>query len=216
MKEKILADFHRKRAGRVIENMKRRNIDGAYFPDRRGAISHICGLIPAGATVGLGGSVTIVESGLVDALRGLDAKLLDRYKDGVSPEEVFEMRRRGMTADVFIASCNAISYDGRLVNQDGLGNRVGGIIFGPEKVILMAGMNKLVPTVEDGARRIKEYVAPLNSVRFGADTPCARTGFCDDEACFPPSRICNQLTVIEASAAPGRITVVLVGEELGF
>ena len=90
------------------------------------------------------------------------------------------------------------------------------IMFGPEKVILMVGMNKLVQSVEDGMRRIKNIAALFNSIRFGVDTPCARTGFCDDENCAPPERICSQIAIIENSMVKARITVVLVGESLGF
>lgn len=210
------AETYRKQAGRVIQNLKKRNLNGVYCGDSREAVKAVCEMIPAKSLVAMGGSVTIVESGLVEVLRGLDIELLDRYREGVSREEIDAMRKRGMQADVLIASCNAITADGRLVNEDGLGNRVAGIIFGPKKVILMAGMNKLVGTVEEGVARIRSVCAPLNSVRFGVDTPCARTGFCEDANCFPPTRICNQLTIIEGSAIAGRITIVLVGEPLGF
>lgn len=208
--------IYERQAQVLIKNLRRRNIEGIYCKDRHAAITTICKMIPKGAVVGLGGSTTIVETGLVDALRNLDIELLDRYKEGIPSAEIYEMRKRGLTADVFIASSNAITHDGKLVNQDGLGNRVSSIIFGPEKVILMVGMNKLVPTVEDGMKRIKNVAAPLNSIRFGVDTPCSHTGICDDENCLPPTRICNQLTVIEANAVAERISIILVGEELGF
>ncbi|HOO56415.1 MAG TPA: lactate utilization protein [bacterium] len=209
-------EIYELQAKQLIKNLKKRNIKSVYCKDRHAAITQICKLIPRKAVVGLGGSMTVVESGLVDALRNLDIDLLDRYRKGVTDGEISEMRKAGMSADVFIASCNAITHDGKLVNEDGLGNRVAGMIFGPEKIILMAGMNKVVPSVEDGIKRIKNFVAPRNCLRFGVDTPCARTGFCDETNCLPPSRICNQLTIIEANAVPDRITVILVGEELGF
>lgn len=209
-------EIYKRQAQEVIKNLRRRNIEGIYCKDKYGAITTICKMIPKGAVVGLGGSTTIVESGLVDALRTLDAELLDRYREGIPSAEIYEMRKRGLTADVFIASSNAITHDGKLVNEDGLGNRVSSIIFGPEKVILMVGMNKLVPTVEDGIKRIKTIAAPLNSIRFGVDTPCSHTGICDEENCLPPTRICNQLTIIEANAVAERISVILVGEDMGY
>jgi hypothetical protein len=209
-------EIYRRQAECVIENMKKRNIEGLYFETKEEAIKKICSMVPKKAVVGLGGSTTIVESGLVEALRGLDIELLDRYKEGVSSGDVMKMRIRGLTADVFIASSNAVTKSGKLVNEDGLGNRVASMIFGPEKVILMVGMNKLVRDVQEGMKRIKEVAAPRNSIRFGVDTPCSRTGFCDEENCFPPKRICSQLTVIEANAVADRLTVVLVGEEMGY
>jgi hypothetical protein len=216
MKTEIQADIYKKQAKQVIKTLKKRNICALYFASSREAIEAIRGMIPKKSLVAFGGSVTIVESGLVDALREMDVDLLDRYKKDIPREKIDEMRKRGMDADVLIASCNAVTADGKLVNQDGLGNRVAGIIFGPKKVILMVGMNKIVRNVEEGMARIKSVCAPMNSIRFGAETPCSRTGFCDDENCHPPARICNQLTIVEGSAVAGRITVVLVGEPLGF
>jgi len=205
-----------RQAAHVIENMARRNIEGFYFPETGDAISKICSMIPKGSMVGLGGSTTIVETGLVDALREMDINLLDRYRDGVSSGETYRMRLDGLRSDVFIASANAITRGGKIVCEDGLGNRVASMIFGPEKVILMVGMNKLVNTVDEGIKRIKNVAAPLNSIRFKVDTPCGRTGFCDEENCFPPTRICSQLVVIESNAVADRLTVVLVGQRLGF
>ena len=208
--------IYAKQAETVIKNMSRRNIGAVYCDTAAEAIEKIKAIIPKGAMVGLGGSTTIVETGLVDALREMDINLLDRYKEDVSSAEVFEMRKKGLQSDVFIASANAITRDGKIVCEDGMGNRVAAIIFGPEKVILMVGMNKLVNSVEEGVKRIRNVAAPWNSIRFGVDTPCSRTGFCDEENCFPPKRICGQLVVIEANAAPERYNVVLVGEDLGF
>lgn len=208
--------IYKKQAGIIIDNMARRNINGFYCENKKDAIEKICSMIPKKSVVGMGGSTTVVESGLVDALRGMDIELLDRYKEGLTTTQIFEMRKKGLSSDVFIASSNAVTFDGCLVNQDGLGNRVSSMIFGPEKVILMVGMNKVVPTVEDGVSRIKNVVAPRNSIRFGVDTPCSRTGMCDDANCFPPKRICSQLVVIESNAEPERMNVVLVGENLGY
>ncbi len=214
--EKFRKTIYEKQAAGVVENLRKRNMDAAYFPECGPAVEHICGLIPKGSLVGFGGSATVVDSGLVDAIRKLDVRLLDRYRENVPAEEMAEMRIRGMSADVLIASCNAITKDGKLISEDGLGNRVAGMIFGPKKVILMVGMNKLVQDVGEGMARIKSVCAPMNSVRFGADTPCARTGFCDDANCLPPSRICGQIAIIEGNLVDSRITVVLVGEILGF
>ena len=208
--------IYRNQAEQIIKNLKKRNMTGIYCENSEVAVVEICKLIPEGALVGLGGSETIIESGLVDALRTMDIRLLDRYKEGVTRDEVNEMRRTGLFSDVFIASSNAITEDGKLVNEDGIGNRVACMIFGPKKVVLMVGMNKVVSTVEDGVARIKTTAAPLDAVRFGIETPCSKTGFCKDPHCTPPNRICSSLVVIESSMIPDRITVVFVGEELGY
>lgn len=210
------AIIFQKKAEYVIENLKKRNINARYCGDSKEAINEICRLIPERATVTLGGSVTVMQSGLLDALRSMNINLLDRYRPGITNKEIEEIMIRGTTADVLLTSCNAITADGKLVNEDGRGNRVAGLIFGPKKVILMVGVNKIVPTVEDGLTRIKHVAAPLNCIRLGLDTPCARTGFCDDDSCHAPDRICSQITIIESNRVKDRIDVFLVGEELGF
>ena len=211
-KEKIYHD----KALKVIENLKKRNMDGIYCETSSLAVASITKMIPQGALVGLGGSESIIESGLVDGLRKLDIRLLDRYKEGVTKEEVNKMRREGLLSDIFITSSNAVTVDGKLVNIDGTGNRVAAMIYGPSKVIFLVGMNKVVRTLEDAISRIKNHTAPLNAVRVGVETPCYHLGYCNDPHCHPPNRICSQIVIIEANMIPGRIMVVLVGEELGF
>jgi len=206
----------RKKAESIVESLKKRGVGAAYYQTSIEAVGAICRMIPEGATVALGGSVTIMQSGLLDALRGMKITLLDRYRPGITNEEVEEMGLRGMTADVLITSSNAVASDGQIINEDGRGNRVAAMIFGPKKVILMIGINKIVGTVEDGLKRIKEVAAPLNCIRLGVDTPCARTGFCNDEECHPPARLCSQITIIESNRVKDRMHVVLVGEELGY
>ena len=206
----------RLQAEQIIRNFKKRGIDGIFCASSAQAVEEICRMIPAGALVALGGSETIIEAGLVDVLRHLDIRLLDRYKKGVSKEEVNEMRRQGLSADVYICSSNAVSADGKLVNMDGTGNRVAAMIFGPTKVIILAGMNKVASDLDAAISRIKNVAAPANSIRVGVETPCSKTGFCQDPHCHPPHRICCQLVVTEANMTPGRVTVVLVGEALGY
>jgi hypothetical protein len=205
-----------KKAQCVIENLRKRNINGIYCARTEEAVEKICSLIPDRATVALGGSVTVMQSGLLDALRKMNIELLDRYRPGITNEEVEKVMERGTTADVLLMSCNAITSDGKLINEDGRGNRVAGLVFGPKKVIIMAGVNKIVRTVEDGITRIREIAAPLNCVRLGLDTPCSTTGFCDDTNCLPPARVCSQISIIESNRIKDRLTVVFVGEELGY
>jgi len=210
------AVIYQAQAETIIQNMKKRGIEGVYHVTAKEAVREICGRIPQDALVGLGGSETIIESGLVDALRGMDIRLLDRYREDIGKDEVDTMRRESLLSDIFISSSNALTADGRPVNIDGLGNRVAAMIYGPKKVILMVGMNKVVPTVDDAISRIKNLAAPINAIRVGASTPCATAGFCQEPHCSPPHRICGQLVITEASPIPGRLTVVLVGEDLGY
>lgn len=218
MKDRInhLLQSRRLQAESIIKNFKKRGIVGIYCESSAEAVREICRMIPPGALVGLGGSETILESGLIDALRRMDIRLLDRYKQGINKEEVSAMRHQGLASDVFVMSSNAVTADGKLVNMDGTGNRVAALIFGPAKVIVMAGMNKVVVDVEAASARVRNTAAPANSLRVGVDTPCSHTGFCQDPYCQPPHRICCQLVVTEASMTPGRVTVVLVGESLGY
>ena len=208
--------IYARKAETVIKALARRNMDAQYHDTKEEAVAAVCRMIPKGSTVGLGGSTTVVESGLVDALRELDINLLDRYRDGVTSQQQYDMRIQGLTSHVFIASSNAVTMDGRLVNEDGLGNRVASMIFGPEKVILLVGGNKIVRHVDEAVSRIKNICAPFNSIRFNVDTPCSRLGFCDEENCTPPKRICSQIAIIESNAIAGRMNIVFAGEDLGF
>ena len=207
---------HRNQAEHIIKAMKKRNINGVYFENSEEAVQAVCKMIPDNALVGLGGSETIHETGLVDALRKMNIRLLDRYQEGITKEEVNQMRREGLLSDVYIASSNAVTSDGKLVNQDGIGNRVAAMIYGPHKVILMVGMNKVVGTVDDAISRIKTTAGPMDSIRVGKETPCSKLGFCNDPHCHPPHRICSQLVIIESSLISDRMHIVLVGEELGY
>ena len=207
---------YKNQAEQIIKNLKKRNMNGHYCETSQEAVKAICRMIPEDALVGLGGSMTIIETGLVDDLRKMNIRLLDRYREDVTPEQVNDMRMEGLHSDIYIASSNAITSDGKLVNEDGVGNRVAAMIYGPEKVILMVGMNKAVNTLEDAITRIKNTAAPINAVRVQKDTPCSKLGFCNDPHCHPPHRICSQLVIIESNPEPDRITVILVGEELGY
>ena len=163
-------------------------------------------------SIGYGGSMTLDELGLKEAVEAAGHDLIRRenYK---TPEEKKECAAKQVTADVFMTSTNAITLDGELVNVDGAGNRVCYLIYGPETVIVVAGMNKVVTDVESGIKRIRDFAAPPNTVRLNCDTPCAKTGRCAD--CINDT-ICCTTVVTRVSRVPGRIKVILVGEELGY
>jgi len=199
----------------IIGHLQKRHMEGSYAPSAEQARGEILAMIPAGSSVCRGGSMSTVGMGLwtdIAAIPGV--KLLNPYEPGLSKEQAYERRRAGLTSDFLITSTNAITLDGLLVNLDGTGNRVAGMIFGPTKVILVVGMNKVVTDLDAARERIKRYAAPVNARRMGYKTPCAVTGLCSD--CDSPQRICNIWSIIENQAIAGRIHVKLIGEDMGY
>ncbi|MGE4192055.1 MAG: lactate utilization protein [Pseudodesulfovibrio sp.] len=166
-------------------------------------------------TVSFGGSGTLAASGVVDDLRASgEYEVLDTWDDSLSLEAKYELRRQALLVDCFFAGTNAITRDGQLVNLDMFGNRGGAITFGPRNVVLLVGRNKLVPDLQRAMERIKEYCAPVNTMRLNMKTPCVKTGYCMD--CSSPQRICNVWTITEKSFPQGRIKIILINEDLGF
>jgi hypothetical protein len=208
-------EWNEKVARKIIEKLKKRRMTGSYTSSAGKAKDEIIEMIPKGATVFRCGSMTAVGMGLWEAISALpEVNLIDPYRPELSPEEGLELRRQGLTADVMIASTNAITLDGRLVNLDGTGNRVAAMAFGPKKVILVVGMNKVAADLESAVARVKHHAAPVNSIRLKVKTPCVETGLCED--CRSPQRICNMWSTIEGHMIKDRIHVKLVGEFLGY
>lgn len=171
-------------------------------------------LIDKGARVGLGGSRTVAEVGLLDALRRGSYQLLDQYDPSLAKAEEMEQRKAGTHAKFFVSGTNAVTEDGKLVNVDGMGNRLAGFCFGPDRVIIIVGRNKIVSNVESALDRVRNVAAPMNAKRLGLTTPCVKTGKCSD--CDSPQRICNLTLIIERQRSKDRISVILVNEDLGF
>lgn len=166
-------------------------------------------------SVSWGGSMTLVSTGLYDALKGsTDMEVLDTYDKKLSPEESLERRRQSLLVDLFLTGTNAVTESGQLVNLDMIGNRIGGITFGPKHVIILVGRNKITTDLEEAMSRIKDYVAPVNSMRLDKKTPCAKTSYCEE--CKSPDRICNSWVITEKSFPKGRVKVVLINQDLGF
>ena len=166
-------------------------------------------------SVSWGGSMTFTTTGLYEALKDQDdLDVLDTFDKNLSPEENYERRRQSLLSDLFITGTNAVTEMGQLVNLDMIGNRVGGINFGPKQVIILVGRNKIVPELEEAMFRIQNFVAPANAMRLDKKTPCVKTSYCEE--CNSQDRICNSWVITEKSYPKGRIKVVLINEDLGI
>jgi len=219
------------RAQTVVKNLNRKHINALYASNREEALSLILGMVPDGATVVRGDSITLEQIDILPALkkRGKNRTVDPFEKDTAgrfryTPEQAMDMYREAFGADVFMTGTNAVTLDGKLVNTDGMGNRVAPMIFGPKKVIIAVGINKIVSDVDEARKRIRDICAPLDVKRYilkhgqmEYDTlPCAKTGLCSD--CKHDLRFCCYTVIIEAAAITenGRINVVVIGEELGY
>lgn len=197
----------------VIKNMAKRQMEGYYAKDKKEALELLISMIPEGSYIGYGGSVSLSESGVLQALDSPKYKLIKR-EEAKTVEDTERVFREILFADFFLMSSNAITVDGELVNVDGRGNRIAFLAYGPKNVILLCGMNKITADVDTAIKRIKALAAPMNAVRLNRNTPCAVTGVCGD--CQSPDCICANTIITRRSHINGRVKVILVGEELGF
>jgi L-lactate utilization protein LutB len=166
-------------------------------------------------SVGFGGSLTVVTTGLFQTLKSrTDIALIDTLDKQIPAEEQVERRRKSLLTDLFITGSNAVTEDGQLVNLDMLGNRVAALTFGPKHVIVIVGRNKIVPSLDDAMFRVKNIAAPANAMRLDKKTPCVKTSYCEE--CKSPDRICNSWTITEKSFPKGRVKVVLINQDLGL
>ena len=197
-------------AKKVIKGLESRQMSGYYAADKEEALRIALSLIPEGSTVTMGGAMSAHEIGLPAALAEGNYNFIDRDK--------MEDKRAAMLAaydaDFFLASANAMTEDGVIINIDGNANRVSAIAQGPRHVIFIVGMNKICDDVDGALKRARNVAAPINAQRFGLNTPCSKTGSCMD--CKTPDTICCQFLVTRYSKHPGRIHVILVNDFLGF
>ena len=197
---------------KVADALNKRHFEAYYLSDKEDAVRKILELIPKNHTVAWGGTMTMDQIGLKDKLINAGYSLIDR-DSAKSPEEREELMHKALNCGTFLMSSNAITEDGELFNIDGKGNRLAALLYGPENVIIIAGMNKVVQDMDAAYKRVRGYAAPANAQRFDIDTPCKKIGECAD--CLSGSTICAQFVQTRICKPAGRIKVVLIGEELG-
>jgi hypothetical protein len=206
--------FREKQVERTIHELKKNNFEALFVPDAKAALEEVMRRIPDGATVGVGGSVTLNQIGLLDALGKRNIRLIWPFQQARNDEERIELVRKSFSSDIFLSSTNAVTEDGKLFNVDATGNRVGAMFIGPKSVIVISGVNKIVKDIEAAEKRVKEWTAPQNAKRLKRKTPCVETGVCAD--CSSPDRICNIYVTLAKRPSRTDVIIILVGEKLGI
>jgi hypothetical protein len=206
--------FREKQVERTISALKKNNFEALFVPDAKAALEEVMRRIPDGATVGVGGSVTLNQIGLLDALGKRNIRLIWPFQQARNDEERIELVRKSFSSDIFLSSTNAVTEDGKLFNVDATGNRVGAMFIGPKSVIVISGVNKIVKDIEAAEKRVKEWTAPQNAKRLKRKTPCVETGVCAD--CSSPDRICNIYVTLAKRPSRTDVIIILVGEKLGI
>jgi len=209
----IKNEYYKNLANTVLKGFEKRFIEGYYCETATEAKELALSLVPANSKVSFGGSVTLDETGVLAELRSRDDITLYDRATATTPEESKQIMHDALSCDYYFMSSNAITIDGELVNIDGNGNRVAALIYGPDNVIILAGMNKIVKNVEEGISRTRNVASPQNCIRLDKDTPCKVNGVCGN--CLKDT-ICDQIVITRASRVPKRIKVILISEELGF
>ncbi|KAF5075116.1 LUD domain protein [anaerobic digester metagenome] len=206
--------YMEKQVEKALDGLSKNNMKGIFVQDENELLEVIKELVAENSVVGVGDSATLLETGILDLLRNGNYNFLDKYKEGITREEKREIYIHNFSADTFLCSTNALTEDGMLYNIDGNGSRVAPMIYGPEQVIIVAGINKLVQTKEDAERRVRNYAAPIDAKRLNKDTPCTKIGHCVD--CKSPNRICNVFVTISRQLVQDRIKVIIVGKPFGY
>jgi L-lactate utilization protein LutB len=206
--------FQEKQVERTIHALKKNNFEALFVPDSKAAFEEVMKRIPDGSTVAVGGSVTLTQIGLLDALGKRDIQLIWPIQQAKNMDERMELIRKSFSSDFFVTSTNAITEDGKLFNVDATGNRVGAMFVGPKKTIIVSGVNKIVKDIGAAEKRVREWTAPQNAKRLNRKTPCVETGVCAD--CSSPDRICNIYVTLAKRPSRTEVAVILVGEKLGI
>lgn len=206
----------------LVKKLEQNNMKAYVAKDKTQALEIVKTLIPNGATVAVGGSMTLNECKVLDYLRNGDFNFLDRYKPDLTPDQIREIYYKSFSADVYLCSSNAITKKGELYNVDGNANRIGAICYGPESVIMIVGKNKIVENIDEAIKRVKTIAAPKNAKRLNCQTYCNEKGVCMGvegelcDGCNSPQRICANYLVSARQRQKDRIKVILVDEILGY
>lgn len=206
--------INQKKIERTIKSLEKNNMSGYFAKDEKELFDIIEDILQEGDLVACGGSMSLFETKVIDYLRNEKYKFLDRYKPGITPQEMKEIYRKSFFADAYFASTNAVTENGELYNVDGNGNRIAAMLYGPDKVILIVGVNKIVKDVQEAIDRNKYVCAPANAKRLSTKTPCQTTGVCMD--CSSPERICCEYTLIKKQRTAGRMHVIFMNENIGY
>lgn len=205
-----------KQIEKTIESLMKNNITSFYVEKANDIPEVVKTLIKKGEVVSCGGSVSLAESGVMDLLKSGEYEFIDRTKY----TDAREAYLKSFDADTYFSSANALTEDGEIINVDGRCNRVAALLYGPKQVIYVVGVNKIVPDIMSGFKRVKEIAAPKNTVRLSCDTPCAKTGHCISEdvakGCLSPQRICSGYVISSYQREKDRVKVILCGESLGY
>lgn len=206
--------FQERQVERTIEALKKNRIPAVFFSTREEAKKGVLEMIPPDSSVGIGGSATLRQLGLIEEVKKGGFTVFNPLEPELTDDEKMDLRRKALLSDVFLVGTNAITEEGQLFNIDSIGNRVGAMFFGPKKVIVVAGTNKIVKDLDEAILKVQERTAPINAKRLKIATPCVQTGQCED--CESPGRICNIWVVIHKKPRQTDLQVVLVGETLGI
>jgi hypothetical protein len=213
--EELVVWTHEQKCLKAVDALTRNGFTARYCPSPQEAFDCIVSEAAEARSIGFGGSMTIAGLGIESRLREQGKEILNHGNPALSRDERLEIMRRQLTCDLFLSGTNALTLSGELVNIDATGNRVTAMAFGPRKVIVVAGRNKLVDgSVHDAIRRVKNWATPPNSKRLSFKTPCASTGFCSD--CNSPDRLCRVTTVLDRKPRFTDLTVLVVNADLGF
>lgn len=200
-------------ANNVIKNLEKRNMEGYYFNDSASCVTAILNMMPQNSTISWGGSMTLEETGLMDALKEKNYTLIDR-NTAKNEEESRQLFAKAVLSDYFFMSTNAMTYNGELVNIDGKGNRVSCLIQGPSHVFILVGRNKLTASIDSAIERVRNVASPANAIRLNRELACGLTGRCHD--CLSPDCFCNQVVITRRNGQTGRIKIFLINEDLGY
>lgn len=206
----------------AMHALSRNRMESQYCPTVQDVPAAVEALLHEGDTVAVGGSVTLSQTGVLDLLRSGKYRFLDRGREGITREQAEQISRDAFGADAYLCSCNAVTMRGELYNVDGNANRIAAIAYGPKSVIMVVGIQKLVPDLESAVERVKTVAAPQNAKRLSCDTYCAQTGKCAGLdggmtlGCGQDDRICSSYLICARQRQAGRIKVIFVGEPVGY